>query len=127
MKLRIQGNSIRLRVSRSELAAFAETGRLEETVYFGPQVEMSLTYALVRDESLGCVSVSSAGNEVSVLVPAASSSSWSSTEQVGISGEVDLGMLGTLSVLVEKDFACLDRGDEENADTFPNPLAAHVC
>jgi hypothetical protein len=48
MKLRIQGNSIRLRVSRSELAAFVETGRLEETVYFGPQVETSLTYALVR-------------------------------------------------------------------------------
>jgi hypothetical protein len=33
-----------------------------------------------------------------------------------------------LAVLVEKDFACLDRGDEENADTFPHPHAAvHLC
>jgi len=127
MKLRIQGNSIRLRVSRSELAAFVETGRLEETVYFGPQVETSLTYALVRDASLKSVAVSSRGNEIAVAVPAAAAEAWSSTNQVGISGEIDLGILGTLSVLVEKDFACLDRPDKENKDTFPNPLAAHVC
>jgi hypothetical protein len=60
-------------------------------------------------------------------VPAAAAEAWSSTNQVGISGEIDLGILGTLSVLVEKDFACLDRPDKENKDTFPNPLAAHVC
>jgi len=127
MKLRIQGNSIRLRVTRSELAAFVETGRLEDTVYFGPEVEMSLTYSLVRNDSLGAVAVSSTGNEVAVSLPAATADAWASTDQVGISAEVNLGILGKLSVLVEKDFACLDRRDEDNADTFPNPLVAHLC
>jgi hypothetical protein len=36
-------------------------------------------------------------------------------------------MHGKLSILVEKEFACLDRGEAENADAFPNPHAAHVC
>jgi hypothetical protein len=49
---------------------------------------------------------------------------WSTTGEVGIAGEVDLGIRGTLSVLVEKDFACLDGSIDENLDTFPNPLAS---
>ncbi|MGH9600687.1 MAG: DUF7009 family protein, partial [Terracidiphilus sp.] len=34
MKLRIQGNSLRLRVTRAELDRLAGNGRVEETVYF---------------------------------------------------------------------------------------------
>jgi len=30
-------------------------------------------------------------------------------------------------VIVEKDFACLDRSDEGNKDTFANPLAGPNC
>jgi hypothetical protein len=32
-----------------------------------------------------------------------------------------------LQVLIEKYFACLDKPDEENVDTFPNPLAGTKC
>jgi hypothetical protein len=28
----------------------------------------------------------------------------------------------SLRILIEKDFACIDGTDEQNADTFPNPL-----
>jgi hypothetical protein len=28
-----------------------------------------------------------------------------------------------LDVLIEKDFACLDRNDADNEGTYPNPLA----
>ena len=46
MKLRIKGNSLRLRVSRSELARFLEGERVEETIHFTRAPEASLTYAL---------------------------------------------------------------------------------
>jgi hypothetical protein len=127
VKLRIQGNSLRLRVSQSELARFTETGCLQETIYFGPGVGSALTYLLVRDSRVGSLDVEAAPGRVTVLLPAESARSWWSSEQVGIAGEVDLGVRGVLSVLVEKDFACLDRSGEENADTFPNPLTSHVC
>jgi hypothetical protein len=46
MKLRIKGNSLRLRVSRSELVRFQAGVRIEETIHFTPAPEAKLTYAL---------------------------------------------------------------------------------
>jgi len=127
MKLRIQGNSLRLRISRSELMRFHETGLLETTVYFGREAGAELTYALARDNSRQAVDVESLPHRVEVILPGETAQNWASTDQVGISAEIDLGNRGTLSVLIEKDFACLDRSAEDNADTFPNPLAGHAC
>jgi hypothetical protein len=52
---------------------------------------------------------------------------WCSTDLVGISESVSLGSLGSLDLLIEKDFACLDLSDEENQDTFANPNAGAIC
>jgi hypothetical protein len=38
-----------------------------------------------------------------------------------------MGSYGFLDVLIEKDFACLDRNDKENEDTFPNPNVGTTC
>ena len=128
MKLRIQGNSLRLRISKSELAKFVETGHLQETVYFGPEQGSELTYTLARDGNRPGLDVEASAGQVKVVVPAEVARTWADSEQVGIEGVVDLGARGKLSILVEKDFACIDRSAEENADTFPNPLAvAHAC
>jgi hypothetical protein len=110
------------------MARFVETGLLEETIYLGREAGAELSYALVRDASRNAVDVESASHRVAVILPDDQVRHWCSTEQVGIAGDVDLGLRGTLSVLVEKDFACLDRSDEENADTFPHPHAeVHRC
>ena len=47
MKLRIRGDSIRIRVSQGELREFAERGQVRDTVHFGGGV--GLTYALESD------------------------------------------------------------------------------
>jgi hypothetical protein len=47
--------------------------------------------------------------------------------QVGIYATVDRGENGTLNLVVEKDFACLDLSDADNLDTFPNPELGAVC
>jgi hypothetical protein len=128
VKLRIQGNSLRLRISKSELTQFVEGGRLQETIYFGTEHGSELVYILVRDGGGHRLDVEGGAGQVKVIVPAEMARTWAETDQVGMAGTVDLGVRGELSILVEKDFACIDRNDEENADTFPNPLAAaHGC
>jgi hypothetical protein len=32
-----------------------------------------------------------------------------------------------LEVAIEKDFACLDLSDQDNEDTFSNPMAGKSC
>jgi hypothetical protein len=46
MKLRIRGNSLRFRTTRSEIAKLIETGRIEEEVFFAADNQCKLTYAL---------------------------------------------------------------------------------
>ncbi len=127
MKLRIKGNSLRLRVTRSELAKVLAGDCVEETVHFAPEASARLTYALHQDPSAQTPTVRYADGRVSVLLPTAQAHVWGVTDQVGISEEIDMGTLGSLKLLVEKDFACLDRSHEDNQDTFVNPHAGATC
>jgi hypothetical protein len=127
MKVRIKGDSLRLRISRSEVARFLKGDCLEETIHFAPAACARFTYALRQDGLIGRPTVDYTENRAAVLIPAHQANVWAITDQVGISEEISLGGLGSLQLLIEKDFACLDRSDEDNLDTFPNPNAAqHV-
>jgi hypothetical protein len=64
---------------------------------------------------------------VAVLIPADQANTWGITDQVGIAEDISFGSLGSLVLLIEKDFACLDRSEEDNEDTFPNPNAGATC
>jgi hypothetical protein len=68
-----------------------------------------------------------AANKVKILIPAEQANVWGATDQVGIAEDISLGNLWSLALLIEKDFACLDRSDEDNEDTFPNPNAGATC
>jgi hypothetical protein len=128
MKLRISGNSIRLRVRRSEVERLSAGESIAETVHLGCSEQAALTYVLgtAAAGSVG-VQVSYEGTQISVLLPRDETSTWAGTEQVGIYATVDVGPYGKLDVIVEKDFACLDLSDAENADTFANPELGAVC
>jgi hypothetical protein len=127
MKLRIKGNSLRLRVSRSEVARLLKRDRLEETIYFAPEAHPQLTYALEQESTVSEPTVRYTENKVTVLIPAEQATTWCLTGQVGIAGKVSLVRLGSLDVLIEKDFACLDRSAEDNQDSFANPNAGAAC
>jgi hypothetical protein len=62
-----------------------------------------------------------------MLMPADQAIAWGVTDQVGIAENISLGNFGSLGLLIEKDFACLDRSEEDNEDTFPNPNAGTIC
>ena len=127
MKLRIKGNSLRLRVSRSELARFQAGARIEETVHFTAGPEAKLTYALESASQPFPVRVRCGFREVTIVLSKDRARVWGAENEVGVYGSVDIGSEGSFDVLVEKDFACLDRSDTENEDTFANPLAGAHC
>jgi hypothetical protein len=127
MKLRIKGNSIRLRLLRSEVTTLLETGRIEEKIHLAPVDDAFLKYGLEHEAGLANVVIRHQQSEVTVVLPTHQATSWAETNQIGIYSAVDLGSHGTLEVMVEKDFACLDLSDADNHDTFPNPQIGAAC
>jgi hypothetical protein len=127
MKLRIKGNSLRVRVSRSEVTRLLAGDCLEETIYFTPEASARFTYALRQETSLSRLAVQYIENRLVILLPTDQAIDWGVTNQVGIEENLALGNLGSLGLLIEKDFACLDRSEEDNEDTYPNPNASAVC
>jgi hypothetical protein len=127
MKLRIKGNSLRLRVSRSELARFQAGGRIEETIHFTAAPEATLTYALESALRSSPVSVRYGSREITVILSQDRARIWGAEDEVGVYTTLDMGPAGSLEVVVEKDFACLDRSDEDNSDAFANPVAGATC
>ena len=122
MKLRLQFNSIRFRLKRSEVEQFSRTGRVEEKISLETGANGTFRYIL---ESTGAISTPRAvltPRAVIVQVPPDTVKKWASTDQISIEGEQAVHNQTSLRILIEKDFACIDGTDEQNADTFPNPL-----
>ena len=123
MKLRIRGNSIRLRLTKSDIAQFAAAGKVEETVEFG-LAKPALSYQLVKTEKVATVSANFDKNCLKISIPRIAAEEWISSESVGLESAQSIGDNNVLRILVEKDFACLEkRAGEEDSDTFTNPHA----
>jgi len=124
MKLRIKGNSIRLRLGRSEVDRLAMNGAVQELTIFGSGRGPRLGYEIRAARIETVVRASFDGQRIVVLVPAEMINRWASSDQVGIYAMQPTDH-GELAVVIEKDFACID-GDsgEPQEDAFPNPTLA---
>lgn len=120
MKLRIQDNSIRFRLTRTEVDALSAEGSVSATVSFPGG--SSLDYSVETSSLTGQPRAQYAADRLVVQIPQAAARQWAATEQVSITGAQPLDD-GELSILVEKDFACLaPREGEDESDMFPHPL-----
>ena len=124
MKLRLLDDSIRLRLSQSEVAAARERGLVESQTRFpdGSAFRFALE---ARDKGSAAAAAYSSGRLV-VKLPAQDIASWADDENaVSLRGELTLPDGGQLKLLVEKDFRCLTpRDDEDQSDLFVNPETA---
>jgi hypothetical protein len=120
MKLRIKGNSIRLRLTQTEVANFAQIGYLEEQTEFG---NTTFTYALANVADVQSLAAIMEGAKITVQVPTVVAQKWISTNEVGFQCKQALSNGKELFLLVEKDFVCLDNTFEDQSDNYPNPNA----
>ena len=127
VKLRLQFNSVRFRLKRGEVEQLARTGRVEEKILVGSGDDETFDYLLESTAAVSSPIASVTARGIIVQVPSDEVMKWASTDQVGIEGRQPADNETSLQILIEKDFACIDGNDEENADTFPNPLAGLKC
>jgi hypothetical protein len=125
MKLRLKNNTVRFRTTRSEVATLISRGRLEEKIEFA-EGSWEFTYAIVLNSDASAVGIQHASSTITLIVPATEARCWAQSDAVGIYAKVE-GRVGPIDLILEKDFACLDRSDEDNQDTFPNPLTEATC
>ena len=119
MKLRIQDDALRLRLSRGDLHSLGHTGAVEATMHVGPgQV---LVYRLCASD-VGRLGAEMEGGTVTVSLPRDWVDGWADDERVGFEATQDAGAGRTLAILVEKDFDCLHKRPEETG-LFPHPDA----
>jgi hypothetical protein len=119
MKLRFKGNSLRLRLTQSEVSLLLSKGMVSESVEFGPGMK-AFVYNIEILDGDGPISANFENGNLTVGIPKWLASEWAATEIVSIeSGDA------VPSILIEKDFACLtSRLGEDETDMFPNPAKA---
>jgi hypothetical protein len=128
MKLRVKHNSIRLRLTQTEVAQFAESGRVEEAIEFGTDPQQKFVYAIEKSAGAGEISVAFADRRITVFVPSERAESWANSDEKGIEADRNVGGEKRLRILIEKDFACLKpRRGEDERDAFPNPAQDETC
>ncbi len=121
MKLRIRGNTLRLRLSRSEVDLVGQGKEVEESTSFPGGGK--LQYSLRQSPSKTSVVKTNEGDKscINVIVDQNKAKMWAESEEVGLFGAEPL-VLGSLELLIEKDFACLNpREGSEDSDSYPNP------
>lgn len=118
MKIRMEGNSVRLRLRRSEVEALAREGQVVQQVTF-PQGDWH--YTLQLDASRTHPDAILATGGITLMLPQAWGRAWAVNETIGFSHSLALPGGGTLDLLVEKDFVCLDRDLEGQEDQYPHP------
>lgn len=114
MKLRIKSNSLRYRLTRTDVDQLSKAGYLKETVNFG---DNELVYALIITNDKK-ISADYKNNTVNLYMPKSMLDELNNTDRVGFESDND-----SLYLLIEKDFTCLDNVAEDQSDNYPNPLA----
>ncbi len=126
MKLRIKGDSLRLRLTRGEVSQLHESGTVQDQVRFGGGA--ALVYRLKRDGNVGALTASFAQGAVEIRIPDQAARHWAGSNDVSLAGAQPIAAGDELRILVEKDFACLaPREGEDESDNFENPAVGKTC
>ena len=123
MKLRIFDDSIRFRLTRSEVARIERGETVESTCRF-PGGER-LTYAL-RVVDAKSLDARMRDGRIEIAIPRQRAAKWAAGAEISLRGE-SRAKDGVFRMLIEKDFTCIEpRADEDQdpADLYPNPKAA---
>ncbi len=120
MKIRIKGNTIRFRLTQSEVATLSDQGYLEEITAFNSG---RLVYAVQLMEGIEKLEAAYTGDRIVLRVPESIGRGWDSSDLVSHRHITQLDSGERLELLLEKDFACLDEREEDQSDNYPNPKA----
>ena len=114
MKLRFENKSIRFRIRKSELQQLKEHGFVKDEVSFPNAV---LAYEL-RVTDIPEITPAFSDYTITIHIPIIKANHWFETDEVGIYHLINLDADEVLDIIIEKDFPCKDRPEEDRSDTF---------
>lgn len=118
MKIRIKGNSIRLRLTKTDVQNLKNFGKIEENTIFN-ETEI-FKYTLETDNAIPEISAKFDQNKITVLLSKKNAEILTETSEITVQGSQKNGSENGLFLLIEKDLQCLDATDEDQADMYEN-------
>ncbi|MBB6330106.1 hypothetical protein HNP24_001056 [Chryseobacterium sediminis] len=112
MKIRIKDNSVRFRLTQSEVAELGKNGAISSFTEF---IDRPFIYTIERTDDTE-LSAAFIENKIILKMPGKMITEWISTDRVGFDGQS-----GLVKILIEKDFVCIDNTLEDQSDNYPNP------
>ncbi len=91
MNLRLRGNSLRLRLTKSEVAEISTGGAIEEKIEFAAEPSQHLVYAVEAKNDAEKPTVVFDAGRITVFIPEAQARKRAQTDQIGIEAEKRLG------------------------------------
>ena len=116
MKLRTTRNSIRIRIRKSELELLSKEGLVEESVNFGNQIMFK--FGLTIHSNIEQTVANLKDNYLNISLPSELANQWINSNRVGIEINHPISENEQLHLLIEKDFPCAHRPEEDKSDTF---------
>ena len=117
MKLRIQGNMLRLRLTQKEVSCLHHHNVVESAIRFPSG--RALQYRLAGSPKAFEVTADFEYECICILIPQTVAAAWAESSDVAIEGPPD----SDLRILIEKDFQCLHKAEERDPDAYPNPVS----
>lgn len=116
MKLRCVSDSVRLRLCKSDIRALETTGKVQESLHLGPDQLFTFSLHISNEHPLPQITLHQGHLQVSL--PEEIGKKWILSNQVGIEYSPEDSSRLSIHLLIEKDFPCKDRLDENKSDTF---------
>ena len=116
MKIRMTTDSIRIRIRKSELNQLMSNSYIEDSITFG--TDKVFHYGLVISEEATSLLGQFMDSSIKIFIPKAIAMNWARTSLVSLEENITVDEGQQLHLLVEKDFPCLDRTEENYNDTF---------
>lgn len=117
MKIRIRGNSVRFRLTKTELEQLCRERSIEERTNFTTQDFIYEVKATEIDE----LNIQFDSNKISLQISNALLENWDTDQRIGFSHTISTTNGKSIDLLLEKDFTCLEDRGEDESNNYPNP------
>lgn len=114
MKIRFENNSVRFRLRKSEIEILRTQKTITETIAF----PISALVFQLHIKNIPKIIAETSQYAITLSIPEKIAIQWIASEEVGIYYSLPSGENKTLDILIEKDFPCKNRPEENKSDTF---------
>ncbi len=118
MKIRIKGDSVRFRLTQTEVKSLSTNGEIYDNTNFGSQV---FSYGVTLKSNTDQLRISFENNRVTLEMPETTGKVWFENDIITYDHTIKTTFGNELYLLLEKDFTCLDNTIEDQSDNYPNP------